>query len=943
MKWNELFVGRETELEQLITDWDNIKDGKPRIRVILGETGLGKTRLIQQFYNHISINNDANGYWPDKLNIEKSLSLNPDFKNKKNQSDKIPWFWWALRGTKPGERNQSEGNPSVLIEPIIHLTSHIKYLKNKSNLTSEKLSLGENILKLVIAISSGLTPVAVGTAATVGTVGTVGIVGILGATLVGSVGVLSAFQDTRAAVGNIDNIDNMLNDNNTILDYQNTENKELFETIVEYFEQIGKENIPIIIIIDDAQWVDKDTIKFINELYRKALEYEWPLYIIATHWLGEWKMNKEKKDSFSYIYHQVSDLEPIQLEPISEKGEINKIIKSSLPGITGEQLNIINNRVAGNLGFLHDLILYILKDEYWFKENNFQKQLNKDGERALKKVVKLKHIELLEERFDDFDKELQQILMWSSYQGIEFSELLTKNLSYQINRNINANEQIKNAKDHYSAIEDIGNNISAFSSDALHEIAFDSLIFKPKQFDDFKKQFYLLINELFDNKKYKKLPIDREKFLLIMKSNDNNENLPHVLIELLEFYDKTKQIDKLDKIANDLTEIKSDQELDITILTSAAHTLNEFLRLNNSINLWTMFILQEEKSDKTPIRQNNLIGAYINRGIAYHNKGVIKTAYREYNKAIELLEELDPLLGENFPISMQHSFAIAYINRGYDDLNDNNHYPALIKDCNKAIKILEDIRDLKEEEFSLSMQHNLTIAYFNRATAYHNSTKLPNGIEDFNTAMEDYNTAISLSKNIQTNLKEKFSLLMQHDLAKFYIGRGGAYANSCKLLKRDEDSNFAMGDYKNAIEILKNIKTNTRKQFTFLMENDLADAHIQRASIYKDFELFREADDEYSMAIDMLEDIKTILGKQFSSSMVNNLAKAYLGYATFYKIMQVNVQNDIDQKDMKHQDIQKLEKKFISLLTKLDNNIEYTKLDSEIQKKINDIKDLSFI
>ena len=87
------FYGCNEQLIEMINVWADIqKNNKPCWINIVEETGVGKTRLVQEFYKCLSdveyIKNtlkiDANynpeGYWPESLPLESDqLGINPDF------------------------------------------------------------------------------------------------------------------------------------------------------------------------------------------------------------------------------------------------------------------------------------------------------------------------------------------------------------------------------------------------------------------------------------------------------------------------------------------------------------------------------------------------------------------------------------------------------------------------------------------------------------------------------------------------------------------------------------------------------------------------------------------------------------------------------------------------------------------------------------------------
>jgi hypothetical protein len=48
------FVGREDELRSLINRWERVLDGEGQVALIIGEAGIGKSRLVQRFHEQIA-------------------------------------------------------------------------------------------------------------------------------------------------------------------------------------------------------------------------------------------------------------------------------------------------------------------------------------------------------------------------------------------------------------------------------------------------------------------------------------------------------------------------------------------------------------------------------------------------------------------------------------------------------------------------------------------------------------------------------------------------------------------------------------------------------------------------------------------------------------------------------------------------------------------------
>ncbi len=108
-QWQNVFCGREKELQFLIDKWKLVADSitpEPQIAIILGESGFGKTRLIQEFYSWLSENEDEVQYWPRRLgNIGDNLKINPLLEEFSEQEKSMPYLWWGLRCADPAGHN----------------------------------------------------------------------------------------------------------------------------------------------------------------------------------------------------------------------------------------------------------------------------------------------------------------------------------------------------------------------------------------------------------------------------------------------------------------------------------------------------------------------------------------------------------------------------------------------------------------------------------------------------------------------------------------------------------------------------------------------------------------------------------------------------------------------------------------------------------------------
>lgn len=91
------FCGRNEQLDALRGAWQEVRSGDgPRAAVILGESGLGKTRLVQEFYAWLVASEQPAGYWPPTLAQDgNNLHINPA-ESSWDAAAPLPFLWWGI-------------------------------------------------------------------------------------------------------------------------------------------------------------------------------------------------------------------------------------------------------------------------------------------------------------------------------------------------------------------------------------------------------------------------------------------------------------------------------------------------------------------------------------------------------------------------------------------------------------------------------------------------------------------------------------------------------------------------------------------------------------------------------------------------------------------------------------------------------------------------------
>src|SRR5262252_3235476 len=110
--WWNIFCPRDAEMGMLRAAYERLEkiEAGPELVVLVAESGLGKTRLVQEFYNWLSTHKDGvgtKGYWPDALIRENNnLVINPRPQDC-IAANPMPFLWWGIRLADPGRRNEA--------------------------------------------------------------------------------------------------------------------------------------------------------------------------------------------------------------------------------------------------------------------------------------------------------------------------------------------------------------------------------------------------------------------------------------------------------------------------------------------------------------------------------------------------------------------------------------------------------------------------------------------------------------------------------------------------------------------------------------------------------------------------------------------------------------------------------------------------------------------
>ncbi|MCG6939722.1 MAG: tetratricopeptide repeat protein [Thiohalocapsa sp.] len=742
------FVGRAAELATLRQAWQHVEAGKPQFLIWTADTGLGKTRLVQAFYEWLSTHRDArdpDGYWPDSLDIAgRTLAVNPQFPPTDGPRPAIPWLWWGLRFTETRYERGIAASSCGLVNAKEHLAPHLEPLVRAHHgraLTTDAARTTAGILANLF--SAGLVSTALDA--------------------------FSVYELDRERRG----LDAPLSG---IAEQQSRERRDVVEDLLALFcdllgsgiaagsgdEKPRKRPIPCALILDDAHWADVDTLRFVEALYRDALRHHWPLLLLCTHWEQEWNIQHAEARTPN------PDNDPRSIADVCERiaarrggqgagccqverlrrlpdPDLGPVLAAALPGVTESQADALLARVGGNPGFLMDLVAYARTDPMLFEHGDTKAPLTADGFADLRETAELDHQDLIRKRFRELDDALRQTLTLASYQGARFLDDLLLETAARIDGVACTAGDLARGRDPHAIIDHVTTAplppASEFRQRAWYEVAHRQLD-KP-QHRGHKRAFADQLRQVLTDWR-------TAGRISALEPRDQTLALSLLAAELGRVLDGKAEAPVLAVLGATLADLVQSHQAagEHRQAASAAHELARRMPKGGWPAAWVELDAQfaaglgaqgfSAQSDAStlydsviagleaaghraapPERQNDLATVYSNRGNAHRGRGDLDAAIADYGAAIGLREALRAALGEQWPPAMRNDLAGVYSNRGAAHGNAGRSDDALA-DFARAVAILQALVDaypgipawratLEQSEQNLALARRLAV------------------------------------------------------------------------------------------------------------------------------------------------------------------------------------------------------------------------------------------
>ena len=373
------FFGREYELQLLHNAWSATTITRtPQIVTLVAETGVGKSRIIQEFYRQLTVDTqwDPNNFWPDAFQSHATqLQVNPEFPTDYTPDGPPRFLWLGINWADNKGRSIANSLAlPTLKEQVLDFSKQVKRFQSRWEialqilLTSGKeITTTQEILKIIAGNLVPFSDVAISLFAPL---------------------IKNEFEREGKPT--------------TLPD-------QLLELFMAWFNHHNA--IPIIMWLDDAQWIDKEATTLFTQLMHTARNKRWPLLLIATCWPAEWIAFP---DDF-FLKHDATTIRELEN---AANIELQQLLNAAFPQLPHEQVTLIVNKAGGNfLTMIENIAELQTKPRYYFEQGNNAQPLSANGMSRITTWESGRQ-QRITQLFHEFDDDIQDFLARASHAGL---------------------------------------------------------------------------------------------------------------------------------------------------------------------------------------------------------------------------------------------------------------------------------------------------------------------------------------------------------------------------------------------------------------------------------------------------------------------------------------------------------------------------------------------
>lgn len=467
--WQKMFVGRDRELEQLIQCWEKAQAGTPQLAVLLAPPGMGKTRLVQEFYHHVSKTHDGageDGYWPDQLGRERDRFALSCQAEQCNPANPMTMLWWAIKCIDTGSNNAASSDLLVaynqFLKPHLDLrrTDEQRALLRREQLKESAKGFGD--LGIAAAEKGAeLIPV-------IGPF--VGLAKAIGTTIVGKSMRLRELEKERSRL-DAERLDLSGKAGAIQEDFE----EQLMGALGNFARPRSKEMppCPMIIVVDDAQFADQDPAlrSFLRRFIDTAWAESWPVLVIMTHWTYEWNLHGDDVERIPGLIQTTVErgLMDASIIPLGKIAALDRVLATAIPELPEEQASALLAKAGGNARYLDRLVQLLLGSPAMFVAREARGALHEDAlEEILREGFDLHDV--TRRLFDLAPDEARRAAALASMQGERFLHDLVAEVGENLSvpPMVNGLEYCANP---LAVISDTSPGVGEFSQGMFREVA----------------------------------------------------------------------------------------------------------------------------------------------------------------------------------------------------------------------------------------------------------------------------------------------------------------------------------------------------------------------------------------------------------------------------------------------------------------------------------------
>ncbi len=362
--WTACFVERAAELDLLSRAWERAKGRAPQLVVLTAPPGLGKTRLVQEFYNLVSTRDDGaggSGYWPDFLSRDRDrlriapLATDCDFANP------MPFLWWGIKLVDSGDNRSGSADMHLAYETL--LRPHLEVMRRSADIETLTEAQWREGRGGVTDVAKSGAEMALNAIPVIGPF--IGLVRTLFESIWERGRKIRALERRKAELaGRAANVAAA-----AVTGAASFEER-LVGELRGFCRPPGGTGRPMILIVDDGQFADQDPslASFLRALITLAWAESWPMLFIMTHWTREWNEGVEDPRSLPGFVVETGlrygvGWERVSLAPIRN---LAPLAVSAIPGLPEEQLQLLLRKAGGNPRYLERIIQLLMTSPMMF-------------------------------------------------------------------------------------------------------------------------------------------------------------------------------------------------------------------------------------------------------------------------------------------------------------------------------------------------------------------------------------------------------------------------------------------------------------------------------------------------------------------------------------------------------------------------------------------------